>query len=89
MFYMNGGRRDPVHFPSFLRGVHSGAEGQEKQRCILSLDLSFIPRFWLCFGEVIVLCATACTVSLGDDRLQLNLWTGVRRNYAKLSQQHL
>lgn len=56
---------------------------QDKWRCILALVLSFIPRFWLHFDEVTILCVTTCTVSEleRDDNLQLNLWTRVCHNY--------
>lgn len=64
-------------------GSTAGSEMREKQRCLLLLDLGFIPRFWLPFGEVTVLRVIRPAVSEleWDDNLQLNLWTTVHRNY--------
>lgn len=77
-------RRDTINFPSFFVWGP-----QWDLRCILSLDLSFIPMFWLYFDEVTILCLITCAVREleGDDNLQLNLWTRVHRDYrhAKIS----
>lgn len=77
-------RRDTINFPSFLVWGP-----QWDLRCILSLDLSFIPMFWLHFDEVTILCLITCAAREleGDDNLQLNLWTRVHHDYrhAKIS----
>lgn len=77
-------RRDVINFPSFLVWGP-----QWDLSCILSLDLSFIPMFWLHFDEVTILCLITCTAREleGDDNLQLNLWTRVHHDYrrAKIS----
>lgn len=77
-------RRDVINFPSFLVWGP-----QQDLICILSLDLSFSPMFWLRFDEVTILCLITCTAREleGDDNLQLNLWTRVYHDYrqAKIS----
>lgn len=86
VFHMNEGQERDHKFSQFscVRST-AGPEMQEEQRCILSLDLSFIPRFWLHFDEVTVLCVITCTVSEpeGDEDLQLNLCTRILRNYRR------